>query len=336
MKLSILIVNWNSKDYLRACLESIRRTCVHLSPQVVVVDGGSFDGCAEMLAADFPEVEFVQSQDNIGFGRSNNLGFERVTGEALLLLNPDTELQPGAVDALLTGLQQVPDAGLIGARLLNSDGSLQFASVHPLPTPWNAAWDCDWLRRRWWSRKGRWNATTPFVVQAVSGACMMMRAATFRELGGFDPRFFMYAEDMDLCFRIHKSGMRVCHAPQAVLIHHGGGSSSTHFSKFAEVMIREALDFYFRSNHGRIQSCLYRVLIFLSAVSRITILWLRGLVAHGQARDSARASIIKWWTLLRWSIGLESWAADWFRSGGKTAVTQKSQASSPPGDCRIP
>ena len=105
MKLSILIVNWNSKDYMRECLHSISGTCGHLSPQVVVVDGGSFDGCAEMLAAEFPEVEFVQSPENIGFGRSNNLGFERVTGEALLLLNPDTELQPGAVDALLTALR---------------------------------------------------------------------------------------------------------------------------------------------------------------------------------------------------------------------------------------
>jgi len=327
MKLSILIVNWNSKDYLRACLESIRRTCADLSPQVVVVDGGSFDGCAEMLAADFPEVEFVQSQDNIGFGRSNNLGFQRVTGEALLLLNPDTELQPGAVDALLAGLQQVPDAGLLGARLLNMDGGLQFAAVHPLPTPWNAAMDSDWLRHRWWNRKGRLSATASFEVEAISGACMMMRAGTFCELGGFDPRYFMYAEDMDLCFRIHKSGLRVFHVPQAVVIHHGGGSSSTHFSKFAEVMIREALDFYFRSNHGRIHSCLYRVLIFLSAVSRITTRWLRGLGAHGQARASGRASILKWWTLLRWSIGLERWAADWFRSGGKTAVTQKALAS---------
>src|SRR5688572_28797322 len=102
--LSILIVNWNSKDYLRKCLQSIRTTCAELSPQIIVVDG-SFDGCGQMLAAEFPEVEFVQIAENLGFGRSNNLGFERVTGDNLLLLNPDTELKAGAVQALLCKIE---------------------------------------------------------------------------------------------------------------------------------------------------------------------------------------------------------------------------------------
>lgn len=323
MKLSILIVNWNSKDYLRECLHSIRRTCSHQAPQVVVVDGGSFDGCAEMLDADFPEVVFVQSPNNIGFGRSNNLGLDSVTGEALLLLNPDTELHPGAVDALLDELERLPDAGLFGARLLNSDGSIQFSAVHPLPTPLNVAMDSDWFRRRWWNRKEHRDANEAFQVEAVSGACMMMRAETFRKLGGFDPRYFMYAEDMDLCFRIRKSGLRIYHAPQAKVVHHGGGSSSNHFSKFAEVMIRQALDCYFLANHGRLHSFCFRSLILLSAVFRMTILWLRGLFVRGRERDPDWSSISKWWALMRWSIGLEGWAANWFSFGGNSATLGK-------------
>lgn len=312
MKLSILIVNWNSKEYLRKCLRSVRETCGHIAPQIVVVDGGSLDGCAEMMAAEFPEAEFVQSTDNIGFGRCNNLGFRRVTGEALLLLNPDTELQPGAVDVLLGGLQELPDAGLVGARLLNSDGSLQFAAVHPLPTPWNAAMDSDWLRRRWWKRRNRRNATVPFEVEAVSGACMMMRAETFRRLEGFDPRYFMYAEDMDLCFRVRQSGLGIFHAPQAVVIHHGGGSSQTQFSKFSTVMIREALNVYFFKNHGIASSGFYRVLMGSSAMFRMLLLGAAWLLACREAKDVRMTSIRKWSVILRWSLGLEKWAKERF------------------------
>ena len=120
----------------------------------------------------------------------------------------------------------------------------------------------------------------------------------------------------------HKSGLRIFHAPQAVVIHHGGGSSRTQFSKFSEVMIREALDFYFRTNHGRLFSLLYRLLILLSAISRMTILWLRGLLSRDERRVALQASISKWWTLLRWSLGLENWAANWFHFGKGTAVPQ--------------
>jgi len=312
MTLSILIVNWKSKDYLKKCLYSISDTCRHLSPQVIVVDGGSFDGCAEMLRDDFPEVEFIQSEENIGFGRSNNLGFQKAHGEALLLLNPDTELKPGAVDALLNELRDNRSAGLVGARLLNSDGSLQYVAVHPLPTPWNAAFDSSWSRRRWWNRRGRRDTRETFEVQAVSGACMMLRASIFRKLGGFDPRFFMYAEDMDLCYRIHKLGLRILHAPHAVIIHHGGGSSSTQFSKFPAVMIREALYHFFLFNHGQTSAIAYRTLITVSALLRIPLLFVENVFSRVEGQASRKASLSKWITILSWSLGLESWASNIF------------------------
>ena len=102
--LSIVIVNWRSKDYLRGCLRAVAATCAELSPEIIVVDGASFDGCGEMLAAEFPYVHFVQIQENIGFGQCNNLGFSHATGEVVMLLNPDTELQPGSVQRMLAEL----------------------------------------------------------------------------------------------------------------------------------------------------------------------------------------------------------------------------------------
>ena len=314
MKLSILIVNWNSKDYLRDCLDSIRKTCAHLTPQVIVVDGGSFDGCDVMIAADFPEVEFVQSQDNIGFGRSNNLGFERVTGDALLLLNPDTELRPLAVDVLLAELERNPQAGLIGARLLNSDGSLQLTAVHPLPTPWNVAFDSDWLRRRWWICNGRREASESFEVEAISGACMMTRADYFRRLEGLDPRFFMYSEDMDLCFRVSKMGFQIRYAPGSEIVHHGGGSSKTCFNRFSVIMIREALGIYMRTNLGFWQMALYRFLMGFSATLRLLVLIVAWVFVGTAKRQIFKKSILKWWSVLRWSMGAEAWARGLFHS----------------------
>ncbi len=316
MKLSILIVNWNSKDYLKKCLGAIRGTCGDLSPQIVVVDGGSYDGCAEMLAGEFPEVEFVQSPENIGFGRANNLGFGKVTGEALLLLNPDTELRSGAAEILLASLCQLPQAGLIGARLLNPDESLQLTSVHPLPTAWNVACDSNWLRRRWWRKEGPVPGDEAKEVEAVSGACMMLRTETFRQLGGFDPRYFMYAEDMDLCCKIRRAALKIYHHPQAQVLHHGGGSSSTQFSKFSTVMIREALHVYLLSNHGRGQAWIFRFLMAVSALLRMIALAVAWLTATGGTRAARRVSLMKWWTVLRWCLGLEDWAKCRFQLHG--------------------
>ena len=315
MKLSILIVNWNSKDYLRECLRSIRATCEHLAPQVVVVDGGSYDGSADMCAVEFPEIEFVQSTENIGFGRCNNLGFQSVAGDTLLLLNPDTELRPGAVDALAEALATRPDVGIAGALLLNADGSQQLASVHQLPTAWNAAIDCDWLRKRWWRKHLGTENSPPVRVEAVSGACMLMKTATFRDLGGFDPRFFMYAEDMDLCFRVHQRGLQILHVPAARVLHHGGGSSQTQFSKFSSIMIREALRTYFAKNHGLAHAFLYRLLIIIAAIGRLSLLAASLPVnrLRGFTTQKSKNSLRKWWAVLGWGLGFENWSKNHFK-----------------------
>ena len=133
MTISVIIVNWNSKDYLRAALRSLDLSSRAGELEVIVVDGASFDGCGEMLKAEFPSVHFIQSPDNIGFGRCNNLGSKVASGKYLLLLNPDTELVPGALDELLNQFPQLPNAGLVGPRLLNADRSLQIHLARDAP-----------------------------------------------------------------------------------------------------------------------------------------------------------------------------------------------------------
>ena len=311
MTVSILIVNWNSKDLLRQCLLSIRGTCADLRPQVVVVDSGSFDGCAEMLASEFPEVEFVQSNDNIGFGRSNNLGFTRVTGEAVLLLNPDTEIRPGALQTLLGELERRPDAGIVSPRLLNTDLTLQ-SSVHALPRPVRQALDSEILRRLL-SPYALWAPPTDFAppetvaVEAVAGACMLMWTKTFRDIGGFSPEYFMYAEDMDLCLKTLRAGFRIYHVPTAEIVHHSGASSSSQGSTFSAVMMREALHSYMVLNHGWHYAWAYRLATGSATLVRLLIL-APGLISGDEQRRLARkAAFARWWSVLSWSCGQQKW-----------------------------
>ena len=312
MTVSILIVNWNSKDLLRQCLLSIRGTCADLRPQVVVVDSGSFDGCGEMLSSEFPEVEFVQSDDNIGFGRANNLGFERVTGEAVLLLNPDTEIRTGALQTLLGELERRPDAGIVSPRLLNADLTLQ-TSVHALPRPIRQALDSEILRRllspyALWAPPSDFAPPDEVAVEAVAGTCMLMWTKTFRDIGGFSPQYFMYAEDMDLCFKIHREGLRIYHVPSADIIHHGGASASSQGSTFSAVMIREALHSYMVLNHGRRHAWAYRLATGSSTLVRLLIL-APGLISSDKQRRLVRkAAFARWWSVLSWSFGQQKWA----------------------------
>lgn len=324
MTLSILIVNWNSKAYVRRCLETVRATCAELAPEVIVVDAGSFDGCGEMLATEFPEVIFIQSPDNLGFGRSNNLGFQRVRGQYLLLLNPDTELLEGAVRLLLNCLQHEPAAGLAAPRLLNSDGSLQAMCVRASPTALNRALESE-LLRRWFPRSRllgtvrAFNAIEPVEVEAVSGACMLLRSDTFRRVGGFSECFFMYGEDIDLCAKIRSLGLKVYHVPKARVVHHGGGASASQPNELTTILQRSAGETYMRLHHGKFGAFNYRVLQALSALARIVYAVALRCLAHRQNRQPAHAAFLKGFTILRWAFGFAK-----FR--GSAARQQPSQA----------
>lgn len=308
MKLSILIVNWNSKDYLRRCLTSVRSTCADVDFETIVVDAGSFDGCNQMLAEEFPEVTFIQSPDNLGFGRANNLGFKHVTGKALLLLNPDCELEPGAVKVLLNELTRLPDAGILGPRLLNTDGSLQTSCVQALPTPFNQALGCDLARRalpnlRLWGTGTAFRSCEPVAVEAVSGACMVLFTETYRRVGGFTPAYFMYGEDMDLCAKVGKLGLRIYHVPGAHVIHHGGGSSGKQGTVRSTVLLRESVGLFILRHQGARAAALYRLLMVCSSFVRLAALSPCVACRTVARRQRPPASWEKWKAVLSWSVG---------------------------------
>lgn len=314
MDLSIIIVNWKSAAYVRKCLKSLEANPTKLSVEIVVVDGGSFDECGEMVAKEFPYVKFVQSPDNVGFGRSNNLGFSHSTGKTILLLNPDTEVIGNAIDTLYASLKSLPNAGAVGAKLLNTDMTLQTSCVMAYPTVINQVLDSEFLRARLknsklWGVSSLFNGSTePSKIEAISGACVMMPREVFEKIGGFEPKYFMYGEDVDLSFKTHKAGYNLYYVPRAEIVHHGGGSSSTTRSTFSTVMMRESIRLFLRLRRGPISAGLYSIFLGISAVVRLALCSAKAL-ASGRKPSRSIPPINKWLAILRWSLGFESWAA---------------------------
>lgn len=303
---SVIIVNWHSRELLRACLESMRRSVVRASVEVVVIDAASFDGCGEMLAADYPHVRFIQSAGNDGFARSNNRAAERAQGRHLLFLNPDTELVGPAIETLLGSLVSLPRAGLVGAKLLNADGTVQTSCVQAIPTIPNQLLDSEYLRRLWPGSRLWGNAALsapgmkPREVEAVSGACLMIARDLYERVGGFSEDYFMYAEDIDLAYKVQQAGYRIYYVPEAVVIHHGGQSSGQRVNAFAAVMMPEAIARFLSKTRGRTYGAGYRAALGLAAIGRLAVL---APSRYIRSNASVSASVEKWRAVLQWSVG---------------------------------
>ena len=314
MDVSIIIVNWNSAAFVGKCISSIIAQTCHLEYEIIVVDSASYDGCGEMLARDFPQVVFIQSKENVGFAKANNMAFAHARGRMLLLLNPDTELAGPTIEIMASQLESLQDAGLAGCPLVNTDSTLQTSCVQAFPTILNQLIGLDFLITRFprcpiWGKAPLFSSSErPAEVDAVSGACMLLPREVFAEVGLFSPEFFMYSEDIDLCLKVRNSGRKVYYIPKATVVHHGGKSAGTSSGKFSNVMFVESLWRYLRKNRGRAYGVFYRVSIGSAAVVRLGFIllgWSLGGMIFNRARlEKARA---KWKNILSWSLGFENW-----------------------------
>jgi GT2 family glycosyltransferase len=308
-EISVIIVNWNSKEFVRQCLRSLQQHCPTTSFEVIVVDGASFDGCGQMLAKEFPEVRFVQSQENLGFGRCNNLGAQQARGQALLFLNPDTELLEDSLAVLLSRLRSLPQAGAVGCKLLNKDRSLQTSCVQSFPTVLNQVIDSHFLRSRFprwhlWGMQALYQGhDEPAEVEVISGACMMIDRMVFEKVAGFSDEFFMFGEDLDLCFKIRNAGFKVYCAPETSIVHHGGGSTRQYSGNFSNVSMRDSVHRFLRRHRGAATATVYRAAMALNAATRLILaLPLLLTPGHGVVRHGA-GSLRKWFSILQWGLG---------------------------------
>jgi hypothetical protein len=229
--ISVVIVSFNTREVLRECLTALARESSGLDVQTIVVDNGSKDGSVEMLRADFPAVELIVSEENLGFGRANNLAFERARGRYIVLLNSDAFLTPGSLRLSVQHMEADPNAGLGGGRLVGRDGSWQ-PSARRFPTLTTDVFVYSGLADRHARSRifGCYNRTWADPLQAakvdwVPGAYSIIRAEALAAAQPFDPRFFLYFEEVDLCRRIKAAGYTVWYWPDVVVIHIGGESS---------------------------------------------------------------------------------------------------------------
>jgi len=318
MDLSIILINWNSVNFLRKCLQSVFRNTRDIEFEVVVLDNGSFDGCGEMLARDFPKVRFIQSDKNLGFARGNNLAASHCRGSGLLFLNPDTEILGSALNILYNSVIATPNAGAVGARLINSDGTLQTSCLQAFPRISNRLLDSN-LLERWFPNARLWGmaplfgkSESPVEVEGISGACLLTPRDVFLKVGGFTEDYFMYYEDMDYCLKIVRSGWKNYFIPNAVVLHHKGKSGGGEYSRFSIVMMAESGWRFFYRQEGYYYALMFRgTLAAKAALSSCLFAMLSILAFPKSRRNRARGGLRKWTHLLRWCLGAERWVKNY-------------------------
>ena len=313
MDLSIVIINWNSAEYIRKCLGSIFENTEGIDFEVIVIDNGSFDSCGQIVQSEFPSVRFFQSNENLGFAKANNYGSEKATGEYFLFLNPDTEIIGGAIVGMLSAIKRLPNAGVLGGKLLNSDKSIQTSCIQRFPTILNQVFDSDIVNRGrpiLAAGKAEFSDDELKTVQVISGACMMVSARIFEEVGRFSSEYFMYTEDVALCYAVHQAGYINCYTGAFSVVHHGGGSSQQRKeNSYANIQMRESIFKFLEKTRGRPYANIYKKAMFLNGVMRFSILSIASSASLLMGQGSKhKSSLIKWKAIIRWTLGIEKWA----------------------------
>ncbi|KPK87182.1 hypothetical protein AMJ80_12290 [bacterium SM23_31] len=233
MTLSVIIVSYNVKNYLEQALVSVQKALSGISHEIFVVDNASTDGSAAVVKEKFPGVMLIENEKNTGFARANNIAVKRAAGEYISLLNPDTIVQEDTFSILLEAFSTYPEAGMVGCKILNEDGSLQLSCRRSFPTPWVSLTRMLGLSKMFPNSRlfARYNMTYLDAdnieeVDAVSGSFMTIRREILETVGFLDERFFMYGEDLDWCYRIKQAGWKILYYPKTSIIHFKGKSAS--------------------------------------------------------------------------------------------------------------
>ncbi len=290
--LSILIVNWNVRDLLRRCLQSIFANLPPRQMEIIVVDNGSSDGSVEMVRAEFPRVHLIPNPDNRGFPAANNQGLAVARGRYILLLNPDTEVVGDALETMVAFADAHPDVGVVGPQLLNPDGTIQ-SSRRRFPTLATAIFESTWLQpcapRRLLTRYYVLDRPDDEIqdVDWVTGAALMARREAVEQVGPMDEGFFMYSEELDWCRRFRDAGWRVVYLPTARVVHYGGKSSEqvlpARHIHFQASKIR-----YFRKHHGAAAAGVLRAVIVGNYLWQMGIEGAKWLLGHKRPMRAER------------------------------------------------
>ncbi len=282
--LDVAIVSYRSRALLHACLQSLLEYKPAGPMHVVVVDNDSRDGTAEMLGEDFPEVDSVVLSENRGFSAPTNIAIARGTAEYVLVLNPDTRMRPGVLDYLLDLMEDHPEVAISGCRLEREDGSFDHASRRSFPTPLGALGHFSGLGRNRWapSALGQYRApgTESGPVDAVNGAFMLIRRAAIEKVGLFDEDYWLYMEDLDLCYRLAEAGWIIWYSPQVAITHVKGGSSGPNRLPRVNYAFHYGMYRFYRKHYAPKRSQLFNSLIYGGIALKLCLSIVRSALAR--------------------------------------------------------
>ncbi|MBS3782877.1 MAG: glycosyltransferase family 2 protein [Anaerolineae bacterium] len=272
MDLSIALVNWNNRDYLEQCLESIAAAHLALDYEIVVSDNGSIDGSLAMLARRYPEVTVVENGQNVGVARGNNQCIRHSTGRYIYILNNDTLVNRDSIMRMVTFLDAHPEAGAAGGNLLNPDGSFQ-ASFWRFPTLLEEFLIVTHIGRALNPHFPSHNGPGPDVrpVDWISSASIVVRRTAIEGIGLIDERYFIYSDETDWQYRLWQAGWKVYYLPDVTTVHHGGGSFKRGGRRYTLVYRGRML--FARKHYTRLHSLIQRSMFAAAAVGR-QMVWL--------------------------------------------------------------
>ena len=297
--LSVVIVTYNPGDLVLGCLRSVRSEGSGLSSEVIVVDNASQDGTPDRIRAEFPDVRLIVNGENRGFAAANNQGLRVARGRYLLILNPDVEVHPGALAAMVSFLESHPDVGIVGPRTYDPDGRVALTARLPLSVP-TVLWQYLGLDRlmpyRVYGhyRRACEQAGEPFEVGWVQGSCLMLRRLACEQIGGFDEAFFLFAEEADLCQRAREAGWRVYYLPGAGVTHRESSSVSRYV--YRKLLNHHISPLYYFRKRGRAGDVLalkagFTLELCLKSLVRL-------LQMAGRRGSDARARLRAYWRVL--------------------------------------
>jgi GT2 family glycosyltransferase/lipopolysaccharide/colanic/teichoic acid biosynthesis glycosyltransferase len=280
-RISIIIVNFNVKEYLEQLLISLNRALAQITHEIFVVDNASADGSAEHVRRRFPEVILIESKQNIGFGPANNLALKQACGEFIVMINPDTVVQEDTFEKLLNFFENQPGASAATCKIINPDGSFAVDCRHSIPTPIMALWKVLGLSKIFPRSKvfAKYNLTylnpdDTYPVPAISGSFMMIKKEVLDKIGFFDERFFMYCEDIDLCHRINLEGFKIYYVPTTQIIHYKGESTKKNNIDYV-ITFNKALYQFFQKHYAQKTLFIVRWLIVVGIIARGVFVYLR-------------------------------------------------------------
>jgi hypothetical protein len=272
--LSVVVVSWNTRDLLRTCLQSAFEAAGQLGGQaeIIVVDNASTDHSVDMVRQQFPTVRVIPNTSNAGFAAATNQGIRVSRGRRVLLLNPDTTTAPDVLRILTSFLDEHPEAGAVGPRLVGKDGEPQI-SCFPLPTHARELWRLFHLDS--FVAVARYpesllGSAEPQQVESVQGACLLIRRTALEQTGLLDERYFIYTEEIDLCRRLLDCGWQIYWVPAAVVVHHGGASTSQVGARMFLELYRSKVQ-YFRKHTGTLGAMAYKAVLVAASVPRLVV-----------------------------------------------------------------